>query len=64
MNLYQLEYAFESKWAGITKRRSYFYRPECIMNRELWQEIRVGNEVLTIGDELEAGKFASADEKQ
>ena len=36
MNLYQLEYAYESKWAGITKRRSFFYRPEKIENRDLW----------------------------
>lgn len=36
MNLFQLEYAYESKWAGITKRRSFFYRPEKIENRDLW----------------------------
>ena len=28
LNLFQLEYAYKSSWAKITKRRSFFYRPE------------------------------------
>jgi hypothetical protein len=30
LNLYHLEYAYKSNIAGITKRRSFFYRPEFI----------------------------------
>lgn len=30
INLYQLEYSYKSTFANLTKRRSYFYRPEHI----------------------------------
>jgi hypothetical protein len=44
--MYAIQYAYESKWAKLTKTRSYFYRPEEIVNREMWEEVRKGNEVL------------------
>ena len=47
MNLYQLEYNFKGKWTGQTKQRSFFYRPEHIADKELWTEIKLGNEILT-----------------
>ncbi len=36
LNLFQLEYTLSSAWAGITKRRSFFYRPEFVSNPRLW----------------------------
>ena len=50
MNIYQLEYNFKGALTGITKRRSYFYRPEHIENRDLWSEIKNGRAVLTLED--------------
>lgn len=45
MNLYQLEYSYKSSWANLTKRRSFFYRPEYISNFDLWKAIRNGSEI-------------------
>ena len=45
LNVYQLEYAYKSAWAGITKSRSFFYRPEYIVDPALWKAIRTGNEI-------------------
>jgi hypothetical protein len=50
MNMYYLEYNFQGRITKNRKQRSYFYRPEHITNRELWDEIKKGNEVLTIAD--------------
>jgi hypothetical protein len=55
MNLYQLEYSYKSSWANLTKRRSFFYRPEHISNVELWKALRNGSEIETIeNDEAQA----------
>ena len=54
MNLYFLEYNFFGKWTGITKRRSFFYRPEFVADRELWNQIKTGNEIMTF-DDVETG---------
>ena len=35
----------KSAWAGITKRRSFFYRPEFVENPKLWQDVRMGYEI-------------------
>ncbi len=51
MNLFQLEYFYISSVARLNKRRSFFYRPECIVNEELWSTLRKGTEVLAKGDE-------------
>lgn len=45
MNIYQLEYSYKSSWANLTKRRSFFYRPEFISDPELWKTIRTGTEI-------------------
>jgi hypothetical protein len=45
MNLYQLEYSYKSSWANLTKRRSFFYRPEYISNVDLWKALRNGSEI-------------------
>jgi hypothetical protein len=34
----------------LAKQRSYFYRPEFIANKELWNEVKIGNSVLTMED--------------
>jgi hypothetical protein len=48
MNIYYLEYNFKGRITQNTKQRSFFYRPEMITNRDLWEEIKDGNEVLTM----------------
>jgi len=35
---------------GITKRRSYFYKPEVVLNRELWEEVKNGREIMLFED--------------
>jgi hypothetical protein len=50
MNMYYLEYNFQGRITKNRKQRSYFYRPEHITNRDLWDEIKKGNEVLTMAD--------------
>lgn len=50
MRLYQLEYKYESSYAGITKRRSFFYRPEFLRDPVLWKAIRQGNDIATDED--------------
>ena len=45
LNLFQLEYAYKSSWAKITKRRSFFYRPEEITDNALWRSVRTGCEI-------------------
>ena len=50
MNIYQLEYRFLGKYTGLTKGRSFFYRPQHITNIELWNEIKRGKEILTMAD--------------
>jgi hypothetical protein len=49
-NIYQLEYTFGGRMTKLPKKRSYFYRPEHIANQELWNEVKVGNDVLTMED--------------
>jgi len=55
MNLYFLEYAFHGRLTGLTKKRTFFYRPEFVANRDLWKEIKTGNEILTFAD-VETGE--------
>ena len=50
MNIYQLEYRFLGKYTGLTKGRSFFYRPQHIVNPELWNEIKSGKEIITMKD--------------
>ena len=50
MNLYYLEYNFRGRVTQLVKQRSFFYRPEFIINRDLWSEIKQGKEVLTLAD--------------
>ena len=50
MNLYYLEYNFRGRMTNLVKQRSFFYRPEFITNKELWNEIKQGKEVLTLQD--------------
>ena len=45
MRLYQLEYKYESATAGITKKRSFFYRPEYVVDGALWSTIRRGTDI-------------------
>jgi len=37
--------------AGLTKRRSFFYRPEHIEDVALWKAIRTGNSITNIDEE-------------
>lgn len=50
MNVYQLEYNFQGRMTNLVKKRSYFYRPEHIVNQDLWNELKTGNEVLSMSD--------------
>ena len=50
MNLFYLEYNFHGRITKNVKQRSYFYRPQNITNKELWDEVKKGNEVLTMAD--------------
>lgn len=50
MNIYYLEYNFKGRITQNVKQRSFFYRPENITNRELWEELKKGNEVVTMAD--------------
>lgn len=52
LNIYQLEYSYKSIIASLTKRRSFFYRPEFIVDQQLWKVVRTGNEVET--DDVES----------
>ena len=54
MNLYFLEYNYPGRLTGVTKRRSYFYRPEHVEDRELWNLVKTGQEVKTL-DDVETG---------
>ena len=40
MNVYQLEYSYESAYAKLTRHRSFFYRPEYIADGALWKAVR------------------------
>ena len=44
---------YASKIARIDKRRSFFYRPEYIVDAELWSVLRKGEEILTKADTIE-----------
>ena len=50
MNLFYLEYNVYGAITKNLKKKSYFYRPQVILNKDLWDEIKQGNEVLTMGD--------------
>jgi hypothetical protein len=50
MNMYYLEYNFHGKITKNVKQRSYFYRPQEVINKELWDEIKRGNEIITMAD--------------
>mmetsp|Transcript_32146 Transcript_32146/g.49160 ORF Transcript_32146/g.49160 Transcript_32146/m.49160 type:complete len:183 (-) Transcript_32146:13-561(-) len=59
MNLYQLEYAFQGRFMKrLTKRRSYFYRPEFISDRALWDDLKRGTSIKTLEDLTEAEMHA------
>ena len=57
--MYQLEYQYESSYAGITRRRSFFYRPEFIVDGALWKAVRQGNDISTGKDERKLDKLNS-----
>jgi len=50
MNMYYLEYNFRGRMTDLVKQRSFFYRPEFIVNKDLWNEIKNGREVMTMQD--------------
>ena len=50
LRLYQLEYKYVSSYANITKKRSFFYRPEFIVDGALWKAIRQGNDISNDAD--------------
>ena len=54
MNVYQLEYKYQSNYAKLTRQRSFFYRPEFISNPALWKAVRQGNDIRTDSDEVTA----------
>lgn len=56
MRLFQLEYKYESSYSGITRRRSFFYRPEFIANQALWKAVRQGNDIASDEDVSKDGQ--------
>lgn len=55
MNLFFLEYNFAGKFTGLTKKRSFFYRPEFVADRDLWNQIKAGKEIMTL-EEVESSE--------
>jgi len=47
LNLYQLEYFKYNKKKNYKKHRSYFYRPQEIVNHEVWDLVKRGQTITT-----------------
>ena len=53
MNVYQLEYTCKSAYTKLTRRKSFFYRPEFISNGAIWKAVRTGTDIKTDEDTVE-----------
>jgi len=52
MRVFHLEYTYKASYSGLTRSRSFFYRPEYVADAGLWKAIRLGNDIKTDEDLL------------
>ena len=55
---------YSSSYSGLTKKRSFFYRPEYIADQVLWKAIRQGNDIKNDDDKSQGDKTAGEAARQ